>query len=409
MQRQTVKLLLFATTLLLCVYLLLWPPAATRGFAGEPQKRPRSPKNQPARKPAQPAYAKFNHKVGEHQAQNCAACHTFPTANWKEVHKGKEAFEDVTDYPSHASCLNCHRQQFFKGAQPVICSICHTNPGPRNSARHGFANPSEIFDQSAKGQTTVSQFEVFFPHEKHEGMFGQLRQPQAILRHARFVAGPLPEPGQANPAGACATCHQFYKAQGDSNDEFVTPAPKDLKEEAFWLKKGAFMSSPSSHANCFSCHSQGGGIKPEPSDCALCHQPTPSDRLTEEQSDFDLRLATTMAIKDKTMLDKWRRRQAGRFRHEWFSHAELKCAECHTVSQLDTASGKGAVVKVLSCGGAGSGCHITATSDEGGALNFEIDQRNAKATFQCTKCHINEGRKPIPESHSKALIEIKKR
>ena len=70
--------------------------------------------------------------------------------------------------------------------------------------------------------------------------------------------------------------------------------------------------------------------------------------------------------------------------------------------------GATAAVNVLSCGGSGSGCHVTPTTDDGGALNFEIDQRKAKATFQCIKCHINEGKKPVPESHSKAIIDIKK-
>jgi formate-dependent nitrite reductase cytochrome c552 subunit len=182
-----------------------------------------------------------------------------------------------------------------------------------------------------------------------------------------------------------------------------------LKDEDFWLKRGAFMEPPNSHATCFSCHSVGGGLKPEATDCATCHKLSPPDKLTEAQSDFDAKFAATMSVKDKTMLEKWSRRQAGRFRHEWFSHAELKCTDCHNVAEINTANGKGPVVNVLSCGGAGSGCHVTATSDDGGALNFEIDQRKAKPAFQCTKCHINEGRKPVPESHSKALIEIKKK
>jgi formate-dependent nitrite reductase cytochrome c552 subunit len=86
----------------------------------------------------------------------------------------------------------------------------------------------------------------------------------------------------------------------------------------------------------------------------------------------------------------------------------LKCADCHNVATINTASGKGPAVNVLSCGGPGSGCHVTATADEGGALNFEVDQRNAKPTFQCTKCHVKEGKNPIPQSHLEALVKIKK-
>jgi hypothetical protein len=402
MQQRTVKLIVFVTAILLSVvYLSRTSIAAKSAVEAETQrKKPRQTK--PATKaPPPPAYSKFNHNVAEHLAQNCDACHKFPTANWKEVRKGSDAFEDISDYPSHPSCLNCHRQQFFKGAQPAICTICHTNPGPRNSNRHPFPNPSDIFNKSPKGQTAVSQYEVFFPHDKHEGLFGQLTKPAAKLRYATFR--------QAAQATGCATCHQLYQAQGDSADEYLTTPPKNLKDDDFWMKKGAFMGAPNSHATCFSCHAQGGGMKPEPSDCAMCHKHSPPDKLTEAESDFDAKLAATMAIKDKTLLEKWNRRQVGKFRHEWFSHAELKCADCHNTANINTANGKGAVVNVLSCGGAGSGCHVTPTADEGGALNFEIAQRQAKATFQCSKCHVNEGKKPIPESHLKALAEIKKK
>ena len=384
------------------------PGSTAKSAAAEPQRR--APTNRrPAGnvKPGQPAnYSRFSHQAAAHQMA-CNSCHKFPTANWNKVRKGEEAFEDVTEYPSHPSCLSCHRQQFFKGAQPVICTICHTNPGPRNSTRHPFPNPPEIFAQSPKGQTAVSPFEIFFPHDKHMELFGQVRGHQAKLLYASFNR--LAQAGQASPSGVCATCHKVYQPQGDANDEFVTPPPKNLKDDDFWQKKGAFISPPTSHATCFSCHAAGGGMKPEPTDCATCHRLSPADKLPPAQSDFDANLAATMNIKDQAMLTKWGRREAGKFRHEWFSHAELKCTDCHTVAAINTADGKGAEVNVLSCGGTGSGCHITPTADEGGALNFEIAERQAKATFQCSKCHIQEGKKAIPESHLKALSAITKK
>lgn len=150
-------------------------------------------------------------------------------------------------------------------------------------------------------------------------------------------------------------------------------------------------------------------MKPEPTDCATCHKLSPTTKLTSEQSDFNAALAATMNIKDKTTLTKWGRREASKFRHEWFSHVELKCTDCHTVAAINTADGRGAEVNVLSCGGTGSGCHITTTADEGGALNFEIAQRKSTATFRCSKCHVQEGQKAIPESHLKALAAITKK
>jgi hypothetical protein len=50
-------------------------------------------------------------------------------------------------------------------------------------------------------------------------------------------------------------------------------------------------------------------------------------------------------------------------------------------------------------------CHATATAADGGALNIEMDARKANAKFQCTKCHVVFGTKPVPESHRKAIVD----
>jgi hypothetical protein len=74
---------------------------------------------------------------------------------------------------------------------------------------------------------------------------------------------------------------------------------------------------------------------------------------------------------------------------------------------MNTTDRKSVAVPVSSCGGA-EGCHITATSDEGGILNFEIDQKKEKASFLCTKCHVALGQLATPESHLKA-VTVQKR
>ena len=63
-------------------------------------------------------------------------------------------------------------------------------------------------------------------------------------------------------------------------------------------------------------------------------------------------------------------------------------------------------VPVRSCGGA-DGCHVTATSDDGGILNYEIDQKKKNANFVCTKCHITFGRQSVPASHLSAIPKPK--
>ena len=83
-------------------------------------------------------------------------------------------------------------------------------------------------------------------------------------------------------------------------------------------------------------------------------------------------------------------------------HPTLSCTTCHNIPTMNTAEPKTLKVAVKSCGGA-EGCHITATADEGGALNFEIDQRKAKPDFQCTKCHLVFGTQPLPANHVEAI------
>src|SRR5207247_9147352 len=99
----------------------------------------------PTTKPPAPKplinYSSFSHRTHvEKQKLACDSCHKFPTKNWKEVRKGDAAFQDVADFPEHASCLNCHREQFFARERPapVICSNCHVAVSPRGIARFLF-------------------------------------------------------------------------------------------------------------------------------------------------------------------------------------------------------------------------------------------------------------------------------
>ena len=342
-------------------------------------------------------YSKFSHAVPQHKEQACNACHKFPTPNWNKARTGDAAFEDVTDYPEHPSCLNCHHEQFFSGARPIICTICHTNPSPRDAARHPFPNPRASFDKSPKGQAASTEFQIYFPHDKHESVFGRNwpdfeRAERALFRRVAW----RPMRG-AQATDSCSNCHQTYMPQGDSPDEFVTPPPKDLAEDAFWLKKGAFKTTPTSHETCFTCHTADSGLKPAQMDCATCHQLRPS---VEARADFDPRLAATMGIKDKTLLEKWRRREVGRFRHEWISHAELPCSACHDVTKINTLDERTKKVPVMSCGGAGTGCH---TGEPDSALNEAVAKKKAEPSFVCTKCHVIFGREPLPASHLSAV------
>ena len=333
------------------------------------------------------SYSQFPHSVKAHQLE-CASCHKFPSPNWNKVRTGSDAFPDITEYPRHESCLNCHRAQFFRGNPPAICTICHVNPSPRDSRRHPFPNPREIFDQSTKGKIATSDFVVSFPHDKHIDIVSSLDKPSGPFMRVAF--------SRVNAMqDSCSVCHVTLQPQGEAQEEYLTKPPADVGDK-FWLKRGTFKSVPIGHTTCFNCHSQDSGLSPAPTSCNTCHKLKPP----QPPADFDAKLASRMGVADKPMLDLWSRRiSAGTFRHEWFSHAELSCSTCHNVNTINTADHLTTKVPVTAC----AACHATATADEGGVLNYEVESRNKNKSFQCTKCHIVFGSKPIPESHLKAL------
>ena len=147
-------------------------------------------------------YSKFSHSTPKHQA-TCHTCH-------------KIQFPDINDYPSHDACVSCHRPQFFKGAKPPICSVCHSKTSPRDDARFAFRNPESKL-----------QFDIEFPHDKHQDVIAQLR----------FAHRPQ---GYYN----CTICHASRTA--------------------------TFKASPKDHASCFNCHWK--SQEPVAANCNGCHK-----------------------------------------------------------------------------------------------------------------------------------------
>ncbi|MBK7932458.1 MAG: hypothetical protein IPK01_02965 [Acidobacteria bacterium] len=381
-------------TLILCVFAsaayFAEPSVVAAGSIVSPKPTPK-----PKATPRKVKYSEFPHDTKAHKL-DCTTCHKFPSENWKTVRTAADAFPDITEYPKHESCLNCHKQQFFKGARPAICSICHVAPSPRNSLRHPFPNPREVFDRSPKGKNAESDFVIGFPHDKHIEIVSIRRSNSGPFTNASFIRKGIMRAGEES----CSVCHKTLSPQGDSAEEYFTPPPAKLGD-GFWLKKGTFKSAPLGHTTCFTCHSADSGMLPAPTDCATCHKIKP----VFAAADFDAKLAEPMKIEDKLIMQSWRRRDSsGKFAHDFFAHTELSCSTCHNVSTMNTADPKTMRVSIASC----ATCHVTATAGDGGALNYEADQRKASPAFQCVKCHTSFGKLPIPESHTKALAEAGK-
>ncbi len=359
------------------------------------QKRPPKPRIN---------YSQFSH--GTHvttQKLACDSCHKFPTKNWKDARTGDAAFPDVADFPEHSSCLNCHRQQFFARQRPApaICSNCHVAVTPRDTSRVLFPSLGDVMDPKLKTREFDSEFGVSFPHDKHVDVVGlnhRRFRPNAPA-HSMAIKWNL-SPMQSEQSKSCPICHQTSQPQGKSSEEYVTKPAKDLGDN-FWLKKGTFQTVPNSHAVCFTCHNSDAGIAPEPKDCGLCHKLLPPGQKLKV--DFDPKLPAFMGITDKTLLERANSRiSAGAFRHEGGAHPDLSCSGCHNVTAMNTIEPQTLKVPVRSCGGA-EGCHITPTTDDGGALNFEVDQKKADAAFVCTKCHITFGKEALPAGHLAAI------
>ena len=389
------------TALLTLCFVAGMSPARSAAFQ-RPAARARVQKKVASPKTPRIDYAKFSHQTHVvAQKLECNSCHKVPSKNWKEVRKGDEAFPDVSDFPEHDSCLSCHRQQFFARERPapVICANCHVKNSPRDTSRYIFPSLGDVTDPTKKRREFVLEFGVGFPHDKHIEVVG-FNSPALRKDPNWLVTVSLQEKKDDGPPKSCPVCHATYQPQGDASEEYVTKAPKNLGD-AFWLKKGTFKTIPNSHAICFTCHSSDSGIAPEPKDCNVCHKllsPEPGLKF-----DFDPKLANDMGITDGMMLARWSRRgSAGAFRHEGGEHPALNCMGCHNVATLNTLDLKTLKVPVRSCGGA-DGCHVTATTDAGGALNFEIDQKKKDPAFVCTKCHLVFGKAALPEGHLMAI------
>lgn len=387
---------------------------ASAGRAAEPEPQRRA-RQQRRRRPARPAarrprvdYSKFSHRTAAHQQRACDSCHTSPTANWSRARKPAAAFPDVTDYPEHESCMSCHKQQFFVGARPVICSVCHTNVSPRDGTRHPFRTPPEGFEAGAgKKPKSESQFSTIFPHDRHQDVMARLAPSGDAAGGFGFVRASFAarqEPPQE--VDSCSICHRSYLPQTDPKEEFVTPPPADLPEnelrmKAYWMKKGTLKTTPTSHASCFNCHWQEGGEQPLSSNCKGCHQLLPpgatAAALRPARKDADLNHPSVKGIADKELLAHWARRKSATFRHDHDKHLNVGCTSCHVrITTVDRLDAETLDVPIQTC--SSSSCH-------GGTRNIifkEVEQRKKPdgANYQCIKCHLGYGKEPTPKSHS---------
>lgn len=303
----------------------------------------------------------FSHKTPSHKKIDCSSCHKSPTANWSSV----RGFPDIADYPDHASCVQCHRNDFFRGNRPTICSVCHVAVGPRGKERFEFPV-----------QNRSQEFETIFPHDVHQNIIAA-NEKRNDIAVAHFVNASFRKVDDEKPQfNNCAICHPTATVLPD----FATFKPIKTESlsipstETFIPKAEFFKGLPNNHASCFNCHYQ--GQKPVRTDCASCHR------------------ITAPYIESKII-----QRFSLKFDHSSANHVNKDCTSCHVrITQTsDLRNLLNADVPLMTC--STSSCHGDELSDEIGKRQKSITDK--QQVFQCIYCHTNDiGSYKIPLSHT---------
>lgn len=338
-------------TVLVAAFICLAVVVLVSDVASAQRPRRRAPaRSRPITRPAGTDYSKFSHATQKHQGA-CNTCHEVPTGNWKKA----RGFPDVADYPGHDACVSCHRPQFFKGAKPPLCSVCHTKVSPRDDVRFAFRNPN-----------SQHQFLIEFPHDKHQDVIAQLKTPvmQSVsLRVWAHARSAVFQTSQAKSLryNNCEICH-VPRATAPT-------VPLSGWPDSFVPDAASFKSVPSDHASCFNCHWK--AQQPSSENCAGCH------KLTKPFSPNDAPERLSM-----------------KFRHARDQHV-AECTTCHiNITKSATLRGLKPDVPITSC----TECHNKDGLRQDVSKELEALDRNRD--FACSYCHTSDvGRRDAPASH----------
>jgi len=365
------------------------------------------------------SYSKFTHDVPGHGGgtkDSCASCHRVAS----------QAQPDVKDYPNHDSCLKCHRQQFFAGARPMICSVCHTIVSPRSDAR---------FDFPKTAASSQPQFADIFPHRKH------------LSSSTRTAFAKLPD-ATKKALSVQDTCVHCHKTNNANLERVAAVWPK----KSFVPTPGTFMTSPAGHASCVDCHWKAAATnektayavyEPYINSCAECHRnallkPRPNTTTNDASKNTAAGKNQTTEAKivpvssshnnaDVPVLPAafaatawaWSARISPKFQHAIPSfdakpkddpHRSTGCTDCHKkasqIDSLETFRLKENGVQLAAC----VDCH----GDKGGktkvaAIARELKAREQDPKFNCVYCHsTNIGTKIDGfDDHYKAIKRTK--
>lgn len=334
-------------------------------------------------------YNRFAHDTAAHRQQSCSSCHKIPTGPSSAETVGGENYKypDITDYPDHDSCLDCHRQQFFRGAKPAICSICHTKVSPRDKPRFAFPRAGQ-----------PKEFTVRFSHDVHQDIIADAKKPSvresgtavAHFVNARFAAKIKDE--KKTDYNNCTICHapagtKTYRAA--ARRPRLTALETGLVAashiEKITAPDGYFKNVPSGHDSCFNCHYN--RQRPTRGDCAGCH--TPNTRPSAESSVIE-RFSLKFNHEQKT--------ESGTNPHD------KECSSCHIrITQSADLRALDPDVPIFTCASKGNGCHSDEIKGEVDRRDEDLVKKQANTQHRiesCSYCHNSfVGSHQVPESH----------
>ncbi len=333
--------------------------------------RPQTQTEAEGRSKTAPGGASFKHE--DHRLpkakRNCSDCHTIPSLDAPDT-VAAATKTTIKGYPYHDSCLECHRTtapQFFRGATPTICTVCHTR-----SSAHLTKEDMNPFPM--KSETSAPEFSTYYSHG--------LREHQVVTRD-------------------CEKCHAkdaraSVAIRAGSSEELYKPAD------------GTFKTSPSGHASCFgNCHWD--KDDPKKDNCAGCH--FMPDAFARKEH---ILLPANVVALLKDWPRQWPKRLSLRFNHESKNHREaenpeLVCTACHiNISRAEVLDIPN--VPIATC--ASSRCHLKTAKpsveaemldeDDDIAEGRNNDPKSKEGKHTCTGCHTGIiGSLPPPCSHYK--------
>jgi hypothetical protein len=419
--------LALAVLVAIAAVLFIYPQVSSTAVIEPQGRRPQSRRRRPpAPAPAKAGrdYSRFKHEDHRKELNGkelaCSKCHTIPTPAEPDRIAAATDPSIRLGYPYHDSCLRCHRQQFYRGNFPVICTVCHTRVSPRLSARDVYPQ----FPGPKHGDKMAREFPGYFPHGMHQSLMA-LNRPRRSrdaggrlgLLRVSFDAG-APESRTPKMPDNCATCHLT-----DERGPVALPLKGLQSEETLKrVEADTFKTIPgergaSGHASCFNCHWQ--AQEPTKDNCNGCHlsqsdykakkleiiqPPAFSPRATRWFKDWPPELPKRFSLK---------------FRHDTHTlsfndntetnHHDVGCATCHiNITQMTTLNIPKADVPIMSC----APCHATERAKSipvGKDVRVTIyDEMILKEepgkNYTCVACHISPvGREQPPCSHYYAI------